>query len=444
MECDVLVVVAADGRSLLEQILKVASLFKLVEDRWYHLRCYSDCFIASQLVDILVSESVVPSRDAAVDMCDELVRYDALHHVSDDHPFEDSSNFYRFTVHESESEQLRRKKAPPPLVLDNLRSAVEEASHLDDHDIQSVLDDLKASESATQPPEQSVARNRTKRKKKIKKPRATIETETAGFLETEFPCAVQAGDKLSWILDDRRAHAAAVLLLAFLVLLGASYEILLLLCAAVGLVLAWRQQKHVTTIKKTQLIGRASQESFVAQASEMLEDSESDASSEESEHEDDLEPLPEPHVVQSKPWTAPSAGAVHQAQPVKVFTFGAGGASQLVPVDANIDTEPIPIVGPSFNGRIVVRVLGLLPATKYFEGKSRKFSIQVQGQFTEDVCVQDLEFGAVFDRPIRLPWGSSIGLSLAHKVDRALREDLDGPKPWLMSPLLCGMKVIVT
>ena len=86
----------------------------LVDHRRYHLVRYDDCLIASELVDALVQKGVASSRDAAVDMCDELVRYDTLHHVCDDHPFEDGSNFYRFSMDDDIQEQHSRQSVPAP------------------------------------------------------------------------------------------------------------------------------------------------------------------------------------------------------------------------------------------------------------------------------------------------------------------------------------------
>jgi len=98
------------------------------------------------------------------------------------------------------------------------------------------------------------------------------------------------------------------------------------------------------------------------------------------------------------------------------------------------------VTGPHFQGLVAVRVKGCDPSTPYFEGKSRKFSVQVQGQFLhEGICADDIEFGAVFDSPLQLPRGTQLGLSLAQRINPALRADLAGQRPWLMSPLLCAM-----
>ena len=47
-------------------------------------------------------------------MCQQLVRDDWLHHVCDDHPFEDTANFYRFTVDDEEEHRAARSLLPAP------------------------------------------------------------------------------------------------------------------------------------------------------------------------------------------------------------------------------------------------------------------------------------------------------------------------------------------
>lgn len=51
-------------------------------------------------------------------------------------------------------------------------------------------------------------------------------------------------------------------------------------------------------------------------------------------------------------------------------------------------------------------------------------------------------FGAEFENRINPPMGSSIGLKIARLIDPALEADLFCEKPWLRSPLLCGMNVL--
>jgi len=110
----------------------------------------------------------------------------------------------------------------------------------------------------------------------------------------------------------------------------------------------------------------------------------------------------------------------------------------------NEDTRPLPFETPLFRGRAVVRIRGAdgAPTTRYFEGKRRMFSIQVEGRFLRRIRGDSVIFGAAFDHPVVLPYGTSLGLSLLHRIDPAVQEDLQGPQPWAMSPLLCAMSRI--
>ena len=47
-------------------------------------------------------------------MCQQLVRDDWLHHVCDEHPFEDTANFYRFTADDEEEHRAARSLVPAP------------------------------------------------------------------------------------------------------------------------------------------------------------------------------------------------------------------------------------------------------------------------------------------------------------------------------------------
>lgn len=89
-------------------------------------------------------------------------------------------------------------------------------------------------------------------------------------------------------------------------------------------------------------------------------------------------------------------------------------------ITVNDDASPYVIDTPEFHGRLAVRIKGFageVPDGKeakstapYFEapyGDAMTYSIQVQGQFGEEVSANDLVFGNAFDRPIRVrPRGS--------------------------------------
>lgn len=65
-------------------------------DHRYFLRVYRDCFVGREAVDWMTKELDV-SRDEAVDLGQLLVEKGHLHHVLDEHGFEDGHFFYGFT-----------------------------------------------------------------------------------------------------------------------------------------------------------------------------------------------------------------------------------------------------------------------------------------------------------------------------------------------------------
>jgi hypothetical protein len=67
-----------------------------IKDRTYRLRTYKNCFIASDLVDCLIRMREASSRQEAVKVGLLLVSTDYIHHVVDEHHFEDGYLFFRF------------------------------------------------------------------------------------------------------------------------------------------------------------------------------------------------------------------------------------------------------------------------------------------------------------------------------------------------------------
>ena len=55
----------------------------------------------------------------------------------------------------------------------------------------------------------------------------------------------------------------------------------------------------------------------------------------------------------------------------------------------------------------------VIPDSKYFEGKRRFFSLEFRGRFKKSWTANDIEFGIVLARKIRLPVGADIGLRIA-------------------------------
>ncbi|KZV99444.1 DUF1769-domain-containing protein [Exidia glandulosa HHB12029] len=117
----------------------------------------------------------------------------------------------------------------------------------------------------------------------------------------------------------------------------------------------------------------------------------------------------------------------------------------LAPINANNDVA-YPIAGDHFEGRVAVYIrLDDRPAhhqARYFDRKERKgvtWSIQVQGRFLDTHSADDILFGNVFERPLKLPWGSGAALKFMHFVDPTLEHDLGGVRPWALSPFVSTM-----
>lgn len=67
-----------------------------IKNRSYHLRSFYSCFVASELVDWMVQNGEAASREEGVELGQLLVRADFIHHVVDEHHFEDNFLFFRF------------------------------------------------------------------------------------------------------------------------------------------------------------------------------------------------------------------------------------------------------------------------------------------------------------------------------------------------------------
>ncbi|KAL1739192.1 hypothetical protein HDZ31DRAFT_49775 [Schizophyllum fasciatum] len=68
------------------------------------------------------------------------------------------------------------------------------------------------------------------------------------------------------------------------------------------------------------------------------------------------------------------------------------------------------------------------------------WSIQVQGRFLKPHPASEILFGNVFDRPLKLPWGSGAALKFMSYIDPTLTHDLGSQTtPWALSPLVSTM-----
>ncbi|KAL4079548.1 hypothetical protein J3A83DRAFT_4210548 [Scleroderma citrinum] len=119
----------------------------------------------------------------------------------------------------------------------------------------------------------------------------------------------------------------------------------------------------------------------------------------------------------------------------------------LEPITHFVNTSrAYPIHSDRFEGKVAIYIKGFINTqdqplrSEYFERPDRKgitWSIQVQGRFLHPHSTNDILFGNTFDRPLKLPWGSSAALKFMKFVDPALEHNLTSPtKPWALSPLV--------
>ncbi|KAG5463139.1 MAG: hypothetical protein BJ554DRAFT_1526 [Olpidium bornovanus] len=119
----------------------------------------------------------------------------------------------------------------------------------------------------------------------------------------------------------------------------------------------------------------------------------------------------------------------------------------------NDEAAPLLLRAPHWEGRVLVRVRDfrgvappgrpVLPWSPYFDGNSDQYSIQVQGRFLGGgLTADDVIFGNDFDRPLRLPPFSSVGLAVAKTIDPGLQAALFCDKPWAFSPFFVSVNTL--
>lgn len=79
-----------------------------IKDHTYHLKKYKQCFLGSEMVDAMVGSKhpMCDSREEAVKLATILQQGGYIEHVTKEHNFEDSGNFFRFVeekLHKAES-----------------------------------------------------------------------------------------------------------------------------------------------------------------------------------------------------------------------------------------------------------------------------------------------------------------------------------------------------
>jgi Protein of unknown function (DUF1769) len=151
--------------------------------------------------------------------------------------------------------------------------------------------------------------------------------------------------------------------------------------------------------------------------------------------------------------------------------------TQLITVNVNDEFTPIIIDNEHFSGYLIVRMLDFKgvtpamdkkmevsaepkkgkkskvggqpasnagvpisnPASSYFKGRNRRYSMMLQGCFKKQWDGDDIIFGVDLDVPIRAPIGTSVGIKIAKWLDPSIEADVDCAKPYIFAPLVSAM-----
>ncbi|KAF9356136.1 hypothetical protein BGX26_005686 [Mortierella sp. AD094] len=138
---------------------------------------------------------------------------------------------------------------------------------------------------------------------------------------------------------------------------------------------------------------------------------------------------------------------------VKLRVTVGGSYTDLAIVNCNDELQPIEFDAPEFKGRAVVRIKDFVGITndgsepiynsEYFDGRNRRFSLQIEGRFKREWDGQQVYFGTDFDHPVELPDGFEMMLKVARYIDPVVRSSFpkDG-KPWILSPLVSSINTM--
>jgi len=90
------------SRISLEEALTIAQELRSVEgieikNRWYHFKCYKECFVGSELVVWLMKKRSVNEKEA-IALGQNLLEHKVIAHVCNDHTFKNDFLFYRFIL----------------------------------------------------------------------------------------------------------------------------------------------------------------------------------------------------------------------------------------------------------------------------------------------------------------------------------------------------------
>jgi len=132
----------------------------------------------------------------------------------------------------------------------------------------------------------------------------------------------------------------------------------------------------------------------------------------------------------------------------RIRVFAGPSPQSLKLITANLPNAQYKIKTETFEGEISVYLkdfvndLGERVETDYFDDEARAgvtWSIQARGRFLKEYSADDILFGNVFDKSLKLPPGSSVALKLMKMKDPSLEHDLEGDAPWVLSPLISTM-----
>jgi hypothetical protein len=136
----------------------------------------------------------------------------------------------------------------------------------------------------------------------------------------------------------------------------------------------------------------------------------------------------------------------------------------LTPIQVNDEENPLYINSDDFTGYLLMRILdydgvniemekdGIKdgtkhypiqnPASSYFKGRNRRYSMTVQGRFKETYHGDEVVFGIDSSRPLAPITGISMALRISRWLDPTLEADLSGDMPHMYSPIVSGINAL--
>ena len=113
----------------------------------------------------------------------------------------------------------------------------------------------------------------------------------------------------------------------------------------------------------------------------------------------------------------------------------------------NPEASEIPFESDLFIGKAYIIIDGLADSPhSYFKRKNRKFQFVIQGQFKQRTPFCNVYTGQVLDEPVnQLPakWLVRTALNLLSKFQPAIKVNLIGNKPYILSPLAAAAQKII-